>query len=207
MKDAPISLTVLLCGSAVLMVSGTLTRLDVEEALEARSWLAAPEVDEATTDEGQDGELEGEAPFLTGDLLVAVPGLDDPYFADTVIYLLAHDESGALGVVLNQPRVVSDDRFTIYEGGPVAMGRVLALHDQPNRGAEIEPGVYVAADGYIVDEILHGQARGRVFLGYAGWGPGQLERELAEGAWRVAPGSAADVFGAPSEHADCPFAD
>ena len=207
MKDAPISLTVMLCGSAVLMVSGTLTRLDVEEALEARSWLTAPAPAEAVADQGQDGELEGEAPSLSGDLLVAVPGLDDPYFADTVIYLLAHDESGALGVVLNQPRVVSDDRYTIYEGGPVAQGRVLALHDQPNRGAEIEPGVYVAAEGGIVQEVLQGQARGRVFLGYAGWGPGQLERELSEGAWRVAPGSATDLFGAPDEHADCPFAD
>lgn len=205
MKDAPISLTVMLCGSAVLMVSGTLTRLDVEEALEARSWLTAPA--EAAADQGQDGELEGEAPSLSGDLLVAVPGLDDPYFADTVIYLLAHDESGALGVVLNQPRVVSDDRYTVYEGGPVALGRVLALHDQPNRGAEIEPGVYVAAEGGIVQEILQGQARGRVFIGYAGWGPGQLERELAEGAWRVAPGGATDLFGAPNGHADCPFAD
>lgn len=195
MQSASVPLTILLCGSAVLMVSGTLTRLDVEEAMEARAAALAADVGQ---DEGQDGELEGETLPLAGEMLVAVPTMEDPYFAGTQIYLLAHDESGALGLVVNRPRPSSDDRFTIYEGGPVAQVRVLALHEDPRRGVQVEPGIYAAADSSVIDDVLHGEVRGRVFIGYAGWGPGQLEREMAEGAWTVAPASDVDVFGAPA---------
>ncbi len=198
MQTASLPLTVILCGSAVLMVSGTLTRLDVEDAMREQAAAAA-------LDQGGDGEPERAAPSLKGDLLVAAPDLSDPYFAGTVIYLLAHDESGALGLVINRPRDVSDGRFTIYEGGPVAVPRVLTLHSDPHRGMEIEPGVYVAADSTIVDDVLKGAVPGRVFVWYAGWGPGQLERELAEGAWSVAPAEAGDVLGVAPRDCFAPY--
>ncbi len=194
MQSASVPLTVILCGSAVLMVSGTLARLDAEPPDQSVA---------AVGEEGIDGELEGEQASLAGDVLFAAPGLDDPYFAGTAIYLVAHDESGALGVVLNRPRDMGERDLKLFDGGPVGQDRVIALHDDPSRGVEVEPGIYAAADPSVIDDVLHGGTFGRVFVGYAGWGPGQLDRELAEGAWLVSEATAISVLGvrAPT---DCP---
>jgi putative transcriptional regulator len=187
MQTASIPLTVILCGSAVLMVSATLARLDV----------TPPDGAAVVADEGADGELERAPASLAGDLLVAAPDLQDPYFAGTTIYLLAHDDSGAVGLVLNRPRDTGERHLPLFDGGPVGHGTVVALVSDASRGIEVEPGVYASADLPILDSVLHGSTLGRVFIGYAGWGPGQLERELAGGAWQVAPASPEDVLGAP----------
>lgn len=194
MQTASLPLTVILCGSAVLMVSGTLARLD-----------AAPPDDSGAmiVEEGLDGELEGEQSSLAGDVLFAAPNLDDPYFAGTAIYLVGHDESGAFGVVLNRPRDMRAREPQLFDGGPVGQNRVIALHADPSRGVEVEPGIYAAADPAVIDGVLSGRTAGRVFVGYAGWGPGQLDRELAEGAWLVSEASAVTVLGVRPP-ADCP---
>lgn len=191
MQHASLPLTVILCGAAVLMVSGTLARLDVPPP--ALDEVAAEQL--IAEEEGADGEQEGACPSLAGDVLFAAPGLDDPYFGGTAIYLVAHDESGALGVVLNRPRDPGNNGVPIFEGGPVGQDRVVVLHADPTRGVEVEPGIYVAADPSIIEAVIHGDTFGKVFVGYAGWGPGQLERELSEGAWLVSEASGATVLG------------
>lgn len=145
-------------------------------------------------------------------LLLATPALLDPNFADTVVLLLDVDENGALGVVLNRPSAVavSDVLDTwsaaatqpdvLFQGGPVGKDSALAV--ALLRDAADEPLGFKAVHGGLglVDldtpvELLADQLAGlRIFAGYAGWGPGQLEAEIAEGSWYVVDGRAADAF-------------
>lgn len=134
---------------------------------------------------------------LTGRLLVATPLITDPNFIHTVVYLYAHEEQeGAAGVVLNRPteeptishlpdwRSVLAPPPTVFWGGPVAQesGVVLLIEDGEVRLAEnMEPPAP--------------PVRARLFVGQAGWGPGQLEAELAEGAWLVTDAPAREVLG------------
>ncbi len=150
---------------------------------------------------------------LTGRLLVATPTLGDPNFSRTVIYVLDHDESGTLGVVVNRPTTVpvgevlpdwqqyATDPGVLFQGGPVALDSALGLAVLPGLGDEEPVGWRRVVDGLgLVDldappEVLvDGMAGLRIFAGYAGWGSGQLEDELAEGAWYVVAGRAGDAF-------------
>jgi putative transcriptional regulator len=150
---------------------------------------------------------------LTGRLLVATPTLGDPNFRRTVIYVLDHDESGTLGVVVNRPTAVpvgevlpdwqpyATDPGVLFQGGPVALDSALGLAVLPGLGDEEPLGWRRVADGLgLVDldappEVLaDGMVGLRIFAGYAGWGSGQLEDELAEGAWYVVAGQAGDAF-------------
>lgn len=152
---------------------------------------------------------------LTGRLLVALPALEDPNFERAVVFVLDHDEDGALGLVLNRASEVAlDDALSgwadlaarpavVFGGGPVEPTAVVAL------GLEAS-GVVVGdgrvgeggADGLgpvrLVDVSTgppgDGVDRVRVFAGYAGWGPQQLEAETAQGAWLDVPALARDVF-------------
>jgi putative transcriptional regulator len=146
---------------------------------------------------------------LTGRLLVALPALDDPNFERTVVLLLDHDEDGALGVVLNRASEVPVHEAlvdwadlaakppVVFGGGPVEPTAVVALGRTP---VHVVPEgwepllervrlVDVSADPVAteVDEV-------RVFAGYAGWGPGQLEGELDMGAWATVDARPEDVF-------------
>lgn len=148
---------------------------------------------------------------LTGRLLVAAPDLEDPSFDRTVVLVLDHDEDGALGLILNRAssRRVADeaaeweelvaDPSVVFEGGPVEPQTMVAL----GRSA-VRVGV---ADGGLLDEHIRlvdlaadptlerlALTRIRVFAGYAGWAPGQLEGELAAGAWYALDADASDVF-------------
>jgi putative transcriptional regulator len=151
-----------------------------------------------------------ERPPLVGQLLVAAPPLHDPNFFRTVILVLDHDEHGALGLVLNRPGelVASDvvprlaplleDAAILFVGGPVQQEGVIGLAEY------LDPAVFGAAPvvgpvGVLdadldPDELREGVARVRAFQGYAGWGPGQLEGELDEDSWIVAPAHASDAF-------------
>jgi putative transcriptional regulator len=139
-------------------------------------------------------------PTLRGKLLLAGPGLIDPNFFRTVVLLLEHTDEGALGVVLNRPTdlpvrealpawadVVSDPPV-VFVGGPVAPGTALAL----GRSTDVEPvlGGFGMVDLEAEPEVWR---EVRVFSGYAGWGPGQLEDELDDEAWIVLEPRPADV--------------
>ena len=152
-----------------------------------------------------------ESPLAPG-LLVAMPQLMDPNFQRSVILVIHHDETGSFGVVLNRstditaPALCStleiewrgDPGREINWGGPVQpqTGWVLFGSEEPSENAsQIQPGLCFAGSL----DVLRGVAsdppgRIRVLLGYAGWGPGQLESELAEGAWITAPVCEETVF-------------
>jgi putative transcriptional regulator len=146
---------------------------------------------------------------LRGQLLVAGPGLVDPNFRRTVVLLGEHGEEGAMGVVLNRVSSALVDEAVppiasltgpdapVYLGGPVQPQAVVVLADFADlEQAEV---VVVESIGFLPGEIEDASAVGelrdiRVFAGYAGWGPGQLEDELADGAWIVVEARASDVF-------------
>ncbi|WP_336032430.1 YqgE/AlgH family protein [Geodermatophilus sp. FMUSA9-8] len=147
-----------------------------------------------------------------GSLLVAMPALSDPNFAGTVVYVLDHNDSGTLGVVLGRPSQVeirdvlpgwcdlAVEPGVFHVGGPCETDTALCLAACPGEGAEPAGLRRVAGDVYLVDldadpDALDGGLTGlRVFAGYAGWSPGQLAGELAEGAWACVPGSPDDVL-------------
>jgi putative transcriptional regulator len=150
---------------------------------------------------------------LTGRLLVATPALGDPNFARTVVLVLDHDDSGALGVVVNRPTTVAvadvlpdwqpftTDPSVLFHGGPVAVDSALGLAVLPGQGQSEPLGWRRVKDGLgLVDldappEVLAADmADLRIFAGYSGWGTGQLEDELTDGAWYVVPSQARDVF-------------
>ncbi|MFT4008935.1 MAG: YqgE/AlgH family protein [Nocardioidaceae bacterium] len=149
-----------------------------------------------------------------GRLLIASPALADPNFARTVVLLLDADDTGALGVILNRPSRMPvesilpewTDRLprpdVIFSGGPVSGDAALAVaYTEAPVGGEVEGFRPVFDRVGIVDldtpvERLSGIVSGlRVFAGYAGWGPGQLEDEIAEGAWFSAGSVHGDLFG------------
>lgn len=145
---------------------------------------------------------------LEGQLLVAAPQLTDPNFARALVLLIQHGQEGALGVVVNRPlgksvqelwREVGSapcpSRQPVHLGGPVP-GPLMALHTRPNLAeAEPAPGVFFAAKKQHLDElVLSEEPAYKVFVGHAGWGAGQLESELGQGAWRTTPATPQCVF-------------
>jgi putative transcriptional regulator len=148
---------------------------------------------------------------LQGQLLIAAPALVDPNFHRTVVLLLEHAEEGALGVVLNRPSTVGVEAVVeplaaiaaspgcLFSGGPVQPGAAIALGEyaDPTRAEALLAGSVGVVD---LDEepaaLLAQVTRLRLFAGYAGWGPGQLEAELGEEAWFTAPALPGDVFSA-----------
>lgn len=153
-------------------------------------------------DKGYDGGHDG-GDDLSGRLVVASPLMTDPNFARTVVLILAHAGNGAMGVVLNRPSEapVSEhlplwaSRATgppvVFVGGPVEPRAVIALEetDDPEEPTSVAGvGVATLSPDEPSDTPL------RVFSGYAGWGAGQLDAELAEKAWVVADAVSADVF-------------
>lgn len=130
--------------------------------------------------------------------LVAVPQLQDPNFARTVTLLVEANQDGAFGLVLNRisPLTVEDllkeqnlpceREMFVRIGGPVQPDRAWVLHGR-QRCAEsslaIRPDLWLSATWGALSELAQSNDAFHVFLGYAGWGPGQLERELSDGAW------------------------
>jgi putative transcriptional regulator len=146
---------------------------------------------------------------LRGQLLVAAPVLVDPNFRRTVVLVGEHGEEGAMGVVLNRPSGVSVAEAVeplvelvggdepVFVGGPVQPEAIVVLgeFEHPEHAASLVLGEV----GFLSGEIESGEdvgplGRVRVFAGYAGWGPGQLEAELVESSWIVEPALPDDVF-------------
>lgn len=155
---------------------------------------------------------------LVGGLLVAAPTMTDPNFVRTVVLVLDHGDHGSLGVVLNRSTGVSvaailpgwssvvGENSVIYRGGPVGRDSVLALAAMRVDDHETVTGPVrrVSADFAMVDldsdptDIADG-VRMRLFTGYAGWSPGQLQAELDDDAWIVVPADESDPFSSMDE--------
>ncbi len=166
------------------------------------------------------------APLAKGRLVVASPALEDPNFYRTVVYLLAADSDGALGVVLNRPSETLVDEVVphwgihasapqvLFFGGPVQPNAAICVGRSVNaRPADLigplpEDDDSGDASGFAPllgslgtvdlnrgpEDIAVAFAGLRVFTGYSGWGPGQLEDEIEAGAWFVVEGREADVL-------------
>jgi putative transcriptional regulator len=157
---------------------------------------------------------------LAGQFLVASPKMLDPRFAHTVIYMVSHDEDGAMGLVVNRSygrgplksllqgfgveKAKAEETVVLHYGGPVEQIRGFVLHSTDYRG----PSTQVVADDVALStgfDILKALAAGggprqRLFLlGYAGWGPGQLEGEIARNDWLTAPADDRLIFSDDSE--------
>ena len=144
---------------------------------------------------------------LRGHLLVAAPTLVDPNFNRTVVLIAEHTEEGALGVVLNRPgestigevvpdlSPLMDEDDLVYEGGPVQPAGVLVLaefEDPADAALPVDGELgFVALEAETFDIAAR---RARAFAGHSGWGPGQLDSELEEEAWFVAPFEREDAF-------------
>lgn len=155
---------------------------------------------------------------LAGKLMVAMPALGDARFARSVILICAHNDEGAMGLIINKP--VPDFSFAdlldqlkitrrgprrdilVHFGGPVEGGRGFVLHSNDyvcgNATTNLQGGFGMTATMDVLEALARGRGprRALLALGYAGWGPGQLEREIARNDWLVADPAADLVFAA-----------
>ncbi len=162
---------------------------------------------------GLSGPLESS--WLTGQFLVAMPGMSDPRFARSVIYMCSHGPSGAMGLVINRLFGEADFSMLLRQlsldpppsapdvpvqfGGPVEMGRGFILHssDYVREGTtQIDDRIAVTASLEIVQDIAQGKGPERLLLalGYSGWGTGQLEEELRQNGWLTLPADETILF-------------
>ena len=161
--------------------------------------------------------------FLDGQLLVAMPGMADSRFARSVIYLCAHSEDGAMGIVLNRPArklnfsellvqldvIASDEAIRlpaqaesiqVLKGGPVETGRGFVLHSNDffieNSTLLIDTGISLTATVDILRAIAKGSGPDHAVLalGYAGWSAGQLETEMQHNGWLNCPADPSLIF-------------
>jgi putative transcriptional regulator len=145
---------------------------------------------------------------LTGSLLIAGPSLWDPNFRRAVVLVGHHDDEGAVGVILNRSLEIPVNEAVpalaelveaeepIFAGGPVEPGGVIVVADfaDPSEAEVIALGSIGFLPQEVPDGFADGIRRARVFAGYAGWGAGQLEAELDQGAWILEPATPEDVF-------------
>ncbi len=167
----------------------------------------------ATRDKTKDAGAEGS--FLTGQLLIAMPSMNDPRFARTVIYMCAHTTEGAMGLVLNRPVVKPTFEDLLRQlkvepmppardirlcaGGPVENGRGFVLHtaDWTGDGSLlVNKRMALTASLDVLKVIAEGGGPRECLLalGYAGWGPGQLDREIQQNAWLSVPADETILF-------------
>jgi putative transcriptional regulator len=163
-------------------------------------------------DLGRASHPSGAGAGLVGRLLVSPPNLADPNFRHRVVLLLAHTRDGAFGLVINDPLQISAhdampaagrwlallaEPGVLYRGGPVEADSVVALaraHDDAATGwawlLDSIGTIDLNSSTAVIDEV----AEIRVFAGYAGWGPGQLEGEIADDGWFVVDAEVGDAF-------------
>ena len=166
--------------------------------------------DETPGDNDQSGD-----PFLSGQLLIAMPGMQDERFAKTVIYMCAHTPEGAMGLVLNQAldsltfpdlleqlgieEEIGTTDVRVHVGGPVEAGRGFVLHSadySQEATLPVDDGIALTATVDILKAIARGRGprKSLLALGYAGWGPGQLDDEIKANGWLQAPADPELVF-------------
>jgi putative transcriptional regulator len=164
----------------------------------------------------KENTLISDADGFAGQLLVAMPQMQDPRFAKTVIYLCAHTPEGAMGLVLNKlvdsitfpdlleqlsiEPAISGDEIRVHFGGPVESGRGFVLHtaDYQREGTlPINSGIALTATVDILRDMARGAGPRQTLLalGYAGWGPGQLDAEIQANGWLQVPADEQLVFG------------
>jgi putative transcriptional regulator len=166
---------------------------------------------------------DADAEFLTGRMLVAMPGIDDPRFERAVIFLCAHNAEHAMGLAVNRPveglsipsllkrlgvrSSIEAPRDLVLMGGPVERERGFVLHTDdyvsPDTSLLVMPGVRLTATRDVLEALACPGSRPRralMALGYAGWGAGQLEREIRENTWLTCEADESLLFDDDHEH-------
>jgi putative transcriptional regulator len=164
-------------------------------------------------------DLSAQSSYLTGQFLVAGQQMADQRFAKTVIYMIAYSKEGAMGVIVNRVfgtisfrkllaplgiKTRVKKKINVYLGGPVETDRGLILHSPEYMGASARPaghGIALSTGTDVLQALAEGKGPklSRLMLGYAGWGAGQLDHELARGDWLVAPADASLIFSTDPE--------
>ena len=159
---------------------------------------------------------------LSGKLLIAMPGMGDPRFEHSVVYMCAHSDEGAMGLIINKPS--AEIRFPdlleqlgitkskaardirVHFGGPVEHGRGFVLHSadyKSDQGTlEVDSKMSMTATLDVLKDLANGQgpSKSLLALGYSGWGPGQLESEILQNGWLTVDATPEIVFGRAHEH-------
>lgn len=163
---------------------------------------------------------ETEVDYLTGQFLIAMPALDDPNFFHSVTFICEHNDEGAMGLVINRSTSISLGEVItqlglewptsdiadqiVYQGGPVETERGFVIH-RPigdwDATIDVNGEFGVSSSRDIMEAIAEGEGPDQllVTLGYAGWGPGQLEKELGENTWLTVPADSAIIFDTPMD--------
>ncbi len=181
-------------------------------AVQFATWIAlSGQMCFAASPAGQQGQPDSDD-LAPGLFLVAPRRAADRSFAETVVLLLHHDQTGTLGVVINRPTNIAISRVfgdakparrmndSAYAGGPVQAEAVLALYRSSKKIDEAAPvfaDVYLISTKTALDRVFNSKPTAknfRVYLGYTGWAPGQLEHEMELEMWRVLPGDTDSVF-------------
>lgn len=157
---------------------------------------------------------------LANQFLIAMPGLADPNFHHTVTYICAHNEDGAMGIVINRPmdlalgeilaqmnltaRSPDVEQMIVHLGGPVQTDRGFVLHRPDtswHSSINVSDEIGVTTSRDILEAIAEGRGPEHAFiaLGYAGWAAGQLEQEIKENAWLSGPAGSDVIFRTPLE--------
>jgi putative transcriptional regulator len=158
--------------------------------------------------------------FLTGQFLIAMPAMGDPNFDHTVTFVCEHNEEGALGLVINRPTQMTIGEILeqmqleaadegvaarpVLQGGPVQVDRGFVIHDSDASFAstlKVGDEIRVTTSRDILESMAKGTGpeRAQVALGYAGWGAGQLDDEMAANAWLTVPARSDIIFEMPYE--------
>lgn len=158
--------------------------------------------------------------FLTGQMLIAMPGIGDPRFERSLILICAHDDSHAIGIAVNRPvegitlpellerleiPAAAPTEEPVLLGGPVEMERGFVVHTDDyasEHSLSVDGGFGLTTTREVLEAMGRGEGHPRravLALGYAGWGAGQLEREIRENVWLTAPADEALVFDADHE--------
>jgi len=147
------------------------------------------------------GSVPGAEPLAAGRFLVAAEQVRGAYFRQSVVFLVSYGESGAIGLIVNHPTDIAlhdvvqgavDGAGQVYIGGPVERSSVMVLlraKSPPERAIRVTGNIFVTVDpALLLEHTGKSDAAGdvRVYAGYTGWGPGQLDVELARGDWIVA---------------------
>jgi putative transcriptional regulator len=164
--------------------------------------------------------LEATSTSLTGHLLIAMPAMLDPNFHRTVSYICEHSDQGALGLIINRPLDMDFGEVMdqldlsaarpgissqpILQGGPVELQRGFVIHQQPmewDATVAVTDSIFVTTSQDILGAMAAGSGpnKAQLVLGYSGWGPGQLEREITENAWLSVPAEPKLIFEIPFE--------
>ena len=157
---------------------------------------------------------------LTNQFLISMPSLKDPNFEKTVTYICAHNEDGAMGIVINKPLEIGlgeifvqmdisvdnadANNKTVFQGGPVQIDHGFILHQSSKEWDSsiiVSPELTVTTSKDILEAIAEGEGpeESLVALGYAGWSAGQLEQELMDNAWLSGPADTEVIFNTSSE--------